>query len=1117
MSSPVLFPSLDEEQRREAINPLRSFIVQAPAGSGKTELLIQRHLRLLSSVSRPEAIVAITFTIKAASEMRERILCALREAQGGDVPVTAHKALTFQLAQGALKRNEELGWNLLENPSRLRIQTIDALCGSIVAQMPWLARLGSPPAIQEKAEHLYEEAARRTVMLLAGDRDAEAVEVLLEQLDNDAAQARNLLAKMLERRDQWLSIVTQTDEDERESLEEVLSNIISDALKRADALIHKHERDAILRAAARYWAAKGDIPLGFAAWPSADLDGKKTWVAIANLLLTGGGTWRKRLDVNCGFPPNLGQAKKDCQALISRLSVVPCLLEALAEIQTLPPPRYSDQQWKITGSFLKCLKLAAAQLKLVFRQRGEVDFSEIALAADYALGSIQDPSDLAFRLDSRIDHLLIDEFQDTSVSQFAFLSKLLYGWTPGDGRTVFVVGDPMQSIYRFRKAEVGLFLEARDFGFGAIRPEALRLVANYRSNMEIVQRANEIFEQIFPKDDDVAEGAVRYEPSQSVLPPREERSVHFHAFATNDDRGEANRVVELVRQARARRPQGTVGVLVRARSHLPAITTALRNAGLRYRALEIDPLGQRQVVQDLLSLTRAMLHLGDRVSWLAILRAPWCGLSLADLHTLMTGKDNAALVYSLLSSNLPLMSDDGRPRVSRLLAVLKNAFEDRGRWPLRRWVERTWQMLGGPACVGEESLADAADYFDRLEALQHGADLPNLDQLSVFIEDLFARPDPTASDFLEILTIHKAKGLEFDTVIVPGLGRAGATDENALVLFNECRRPDGSVERLIAPRAETGAAEDPIYKHLKNIEQRKERNEWRRQLYVAFTRAKSELHLLGAAQVNSEGEVIPPGKSYLKDLWKALRPDERACFEEAATLAESPRASVEGPPSPGLRRLPADWAPPSPPSSVWWHDEPTTEAHAPSFEWVGSSLRHSGTVVHAILQRIARGRSRDVSASAVRNALAQLGVPPVDLEDSVKRVTEAVASTLASARGGWILDHHSESRYEYEVTGVVDGEIVRGTVDRTFVDEEGTRWIIDYKTSVHEGGRLNEFLDEQMRRYRGQLDRYARLLEPLGQPVRLGLYFPLLDAWREWPARGRPETRVQATGQLPLF
>ena len=137
------------------------------------------------------------------------------------------------------------------------------------------------------------------------------------------------------------------------------------------------------------------------------------------------------------------------------------------------------------------------------------------------------------------------------------------------------------------------------------------------------------------------------------------------------------------------------------------------------------------------------------------------------------------------------------------------------------------------------------------------------------------------------------------------------------------------------------------------------------------------------------------------------------------------------------------------------------------------------------------------------------GVSPLDLEHAAQRVRQAFARIRVCRRGRWILESHEDSRSEYAVTGVVNGEVVRGLVDRTFIDK-GVRWIVDFKTSEHQGGKLEEFLDEQQRRYRDQMERYAWILAPLGVPVRLGLYFPLLDEWREWAPEQATIRRVQA-------
>jgi ATP-dependent exoDNAse (exonuclease V) beta subunit len=192
----------DSPARARALHTSTSFIVQAPAGSGKTELLIQRCLKLLTLVDSPEAIVAITFTRKAAGEMRARVLEALRKADAGTPAETDHEQVTQDLARQVLDRDRALGWNLLRNPAQLRIDTIDALCASITRRMPWLARFGAMPEISEKADDLYREAARNTLRRV--EKGDEALAYLLLHLDNDFNQARKLIISMLEKRDQWL-------------------------------------------------------------------------------------------------------------------------------------------------------------------------------------------------------------------------------------------------------------------------------------------------------------------------------------------------------------------------------------------------------------------------------------------------------------------------------------------------------------------------------------------------------------------------------------------------------------------------------------------------------------------------------------------------------------------------------------------------------------------------------------------------------------------------------------------------------------------------------------------------------------------------------------------------
>ena len=985
----------------------------------------------------------------------------------------------------------------------MRIQTIDSLCASITRQMPWLARLGAQPAATEEAGRLYLEAARRTLAQVEQETpQREALEAVLAHLDNNVPRACDLIVEMLSIRDQWLPLVASGDV-RREDLERAMRNAVTDGLSRASALVPGPIRAEVLHLVRCAADELGSSPI-LARWPDASAENLPLWLGLASFLLTAKHAWKRRVDKRDGFRAGSSH-KQRFEGLLEMLKPKEDLREALQLVRALPPPSYTDGQWRVMRALFDVLKLAVAHLKLVFREHGEVDFCEIAEAARYALGHAEAPSELALGLDARIQHLLVDEFQDTSIAQFELVERLTAGWEQGDGRTLFLVGDPMQSIYRFRRAEVGLFLKTAGGTVGGIAPETIVLKANHRSLAGIVERVNAIFTRILPASDDIGAGAIAYSPCVATRPQAGEEPISIHAFREGEDAAEAALVMKLVRQAMRADPNGSVAVLVRARTHLPEIVAALRREDLPFRAVDIDPLSDRPVVRDLVALTRALLHLGDRPSWLAVLRAPWCGLTLGDLHALAGGMTES-VVWDLLRGDLGALTPEGQTRVARLRRALEAAFAERGRWPLRRWVERTWAALGGPACLPEDDdLQDASDYLDLLEQSERAGDLMDFDGFRREVETLRAKPDSSAGGGLWVLTIHKAKGLEFDTVIVPGLGRGAPPDRSALLLSAERPQPDGSVDRLLATIRETGKELDPLYGYLSALERQKVRHEDARLLYVASTRARTRLHLLGHAKRYANGDIRPESGSLLELLWPGLREEERRRFFERYEAAGQEAAAEARPAGVPLRRLPLNWTPPPLPEPVTFKVTGGVQTAKPSYLWVGDQLRHVGTVVHAALQRIAqRGAASPDPAGRRewhRSALANLGVVPSELDEAVLRVEEALDRTLASPRGRWILAPHAEARCEYAVAGMLDGEIVHGAIDRMFIDDDGACWIIDYKTTTHQGGDLEFFLDEEQRRYRPQLERYARLLAPARRVLKLGLYFPLLDAWREWDAQ----------------
>ena len=720
----------DEIARDRALN-VASFIVEAPAGAGKTELLTQRYLRLLAVVENPEEVLALTFTNKAATEMRDRILGSLERAASGEMPEQPHKRLTFALAKNVLAHDRARVWGLLGHPGRLRITTLDALCASLARQMPYLSRFGAQPGVSEDAEAHYATAARRTLEMLesggveSGGADADVVAAALAFMDNNAGRLERLLVNMLGRRDQWLHHATRIENGEMKAeVEAGFAALIERDLAQIDALLDARWQ-SLLMPLARF--AAGNVPetleplLDWFTPLTAAIEDMPRWQALANLLLTGTGTLRKALNKNIGFPADkeLKPQKEAMSALLADLSGVPGIEAALSQIGGLPYPELSDAEWLTVEVFSRLLQLAAGQLWLAFQEAGEVDFIEIAARAGLALGDDEAPTDLAQALDYRIRHLLVDEFQDTSPTQVALIEKLTRGWMPDDGRTLFVVGDPMQSIYRFRKADVGLFLRVRERGIGDLRLEHLRLFRNNRSFPGIVDWVNTAFPSIFPPQDVPEMGAVCYAESAATRPARPDSGVSVHPLIERAENSaaedEARCILNLILTARRDYPAERIAILVRARSHLDALVGEIRRSApeLRFQAVEIEGLDGRQHVQDLLTLFHALHHRADRVHWLALLRAPWCGLLLADLHAL-AADDKQQTIWQLMQDEARLgrLSANGRQRLLHVREVLALAFAHRARQHPRRWLEGVWLMLGGPRCLeAPEALADVEAFF----------------------------------------------------------------------------------------------------------------------------------------------------------------------------------------------------------------------------------------------------------------------------------------------------------------------------------------------------------------------------------------------------------------------
>jgi len=1090
------------EVRLKARHPALSCLVQAPAGSGKTELLTQRILALLATAQEPEEILALTFTRKAAAEMRRRVIESLCRSRPDEF--VSHQMETWLLAQDVLKRSGEKGWHLIQHPARLRIMTLDSLTYSLARQLPLLSGLGDMPSPMEYAQATYRNAAEAALNEAMRDYPEAAEYVLLHQ-DHNAVAVIKLLADMLAKREQWLDEIAAHARDMdalRQMLEDNLAVIMMQKLADCERLMPvqlKKELPALMIFAGEN---RGDDSCRqMTVWPETSLAQLGQWKQIADFLLTAKyPVFRKSRGVNVklGFPADKENAvqKEQFKELLDMLADEMELAESLHALRQLPDSvAMDDGQWKVLESLFLLLVLANRHLQFLFDRQGEADYTEIALRAMDALGANDEaPADLLMKLDYRIHHILVDEFQDTSHLQMRLLQCLTAGWQEGDGRhrSLFMVGDPMQSIYRFRKAEVGLFLNAAKNEAGLPAIKALQLERNFRSVLAIVEWVNRAFQSIFPKHQDVVSGAVVHAPALAAL--SHEGSVNLYLQHGADTSLEAETVVQLVQkelatpshEGKAQR----IGILARSRKHLHAIMPALKEAGIAFRAIKILPLNSRPEVRLLRALLRALLHPADRESWAAILRAPCCGLATRDLHALMAG-DNRP-VWQLIEDDevKQRLSVDAQARLIFVHQALEPCMASSGKVLVRELFETAWKRLSMPALVDETVGLNIDAALELIESLDEGGhiDFALLDER---LEQLYAAPDSSAqAGQIELLTMHGAKGLQWDVVILPGLGHSGANSDTPLLAFSDVPVEGGAMPLMAAKAAARN--KDAFYTLVQNVEKSKNNHELQRLLYVACTRAKTTLHLLGHVS-EEKGEA---GKG---SLLHPLLTDGNDCFgAQILHIYPADESTARGRSS--LQRI--SCLPEVMPVSGESSREQETE-----YVWAGAEASPAGNAVHAALQCIAEVGVENWTAEKTDRVLVYMyrilmadGLSGDMLEAASVRCADGFQCVLNSEKGQWILSgRHRDAHSEWALSMQLDDRVSHHVIDRSFIDEQGIRWIVDYKTASHEGGGLDVFLTDEGKRHAPQLQRYAAILKMLepDREIRTALYFPMLDAWKE--------------------
>jgi ATP-dependent exoDNAse (exonuclease V) beta subunit len=1207
-SSTIKASPPDQPQRRRALDAGRSILVQAPAGSGKTDLLTRRFLRLLAEVDDPSQIVAITFTRAAAAGMRNRILSELEKAAANDSPDSDEFSM-LSLARRALDRSYAGGWQLLDLPAQLRISTIDSFCRDLAIQQPLLSGFGSDLQITEQPRDLYRRAARNTLqkISLGNSPLSAAIESLLLWRDNNWHEMEALLVDMLAQRDRWMHDFVLSREPDwvalRERLERPFVRAIADALAHIGRLLDQvpHARQEALLLA-RFACSQGAAALHqdlaelpeFPNGPFSDNDAleaaRRAHICLAKLLLTDDGDFRKKVDKRNGFPTEHKSEKARHAALISDLRNISGFDDSLAAIASLPPAHYTDENWAIVRACFMLLRGAAAELQIVFAETGVVDFIEVAQIAQRVLaGDDGLPTDTAIDLADGIRHLLVDEFQDTSRRQHRLLAKLAAAWPDPHGRTIFVVGDPMQSIYSFRDADAELFHRVQKFGLEISDGDQLlfdfvSLTANFRTTPALVRELNQSFTQIFASDDGSGVTFSSAEPFRDAVPPstprlalhlefmpQSERSASFNpdsAVRRLESQRQRQAAIEAqtadliavirthldrMAQAEARGEKYRVAILARTRKSLEQLAAALRQSQIPFLAVELEKLKDRPEILDALALARALLNPLDRVAWLGVLRAPWCALSLADLHTLSIDDPDSTRrsIPDLLNERVHFLNMRSRNAVQRVLDATNSVPRLRNQLPtatVGTLLEQVWLSLGGASCVDATARANLHLLWTALDGLPSGEPDMLHSALDSALEKLTALPNPEASTDcgVQLMTIHKSKGLEFEVVIVPDMQAHGSKTRGDLLAWLERGLAESGdsgeiTEFLVAPIQSKGADRGQAKAWIDRIRCERDLQEARRILYVAATRAREELHLFARPEYKDDSgalALVNPSNCLLSTAWPAFAAEIQSRFDEwNSARAAAPESEVvediaagEGNllimPSPArpaiLRRLPADFHPPQTDSfSDVFSSEVPIGLDGPQLyarHEGGALSRALGTAVHSLLEQIALLRTtRDWPSTRAAltqmqpRILAPMRAGGISLPEANSLAASALDLALKATHdphGQWILSPHEDATSEAAWAGIVDGVLRTVRIDRIFragleplSTGDDAWWIVDYKTAHADDLDPSVALPSLRRIFAPQIEAYAAVLRNRhgrGKALRAALYYPRMSSFDWW-------------------
>jgi ATP-dependent helicase/nuclease subunit A len=1113
--------------RKEVLSPAESFHVESPAGAGKTSLLTARFIHLLAQVNDPREILALTFTNKAANEMQERVQTILHQAEKEIVSDSAWMNELLLVARKALKKHKTHQHLILASDG-LQITTFHSFCNQIIKQAPVEAQVPLEAVIlaeEEQDELILESLGRtqRTLMALPPkDPSRKALERVLLYFNNNWKALSSDLAQLTVQRDRLTDLlkVVRGHPDPahlEQVLRERLGLLIGRKLESLKNLLESIDLGQNWTSFYQHLVLHGaaiavQIPVQM---PGGEWAALPAWQGIAELCTTKSGSARKQFGPKTGFYSGFKQTP-----WADYLESLPQpILERLHKIKSYPSPETSPVDVGLLFDLILLISQVVDHYRQLCQKRGVIDFVELEQAALKVLGSDEAPTDLQLILDQRINHILVDEFQDTSLNQWQLIQYLCAGWSPGDGRTLFIVGDPKQSIYGFRKAEVSLFMKARNGlplpGQGLLPLKAVYISTNFRSRKELIDFTNDLFSKTIMAHPNLEVDEVSFleaQPAPEML-TQDPGTIKLTLLSKEEDPTlsrlkEAAWLAGAVNQADQDPRSGSIGILLFARTHLPLYLKALYEQGLQVQVQEGLNLEDRPEVQDLFALTRSLVRPQDDLAWASMVRSAWCWLGLDDLLQISQLPMSSFAEKVMSFAQMP----QAQQAVKTLGQVLGHYQNQTGRLPLHRVLQKIWEELSGPKQVAERyglsGVRNCRQFLQLLFQAEKGLPEETLSHLEFLLASAYAPPDPLASrSKVTIMTVHHAKGLEFDTVFLPHLDRnplEGSGREDLPYILE--RLPGEREEYLIGLKPDRRTKNDPgVLGMLKDLKKERGLGEAKRLYYVALTRAKKNLCLSGLYSGKEEVEKAPK-HSLLGFLLNHPGKEKFLEIDYDPRLPEMVKGRVEPLVKEDVLPLPFV-SEPVPyriilPSGL--HEEdlfPEEADQTENFlqeEFKGPYGMARGTVIHRILEHLGMGKGLPTEKAVVQALMAEGVGDEAGQEMADLILAEVCACQQEPFCANILRADHPFSACEWVLEDQVEvGTVRSGVIDRIIFD--GKDWlVVDYKTtSLPEGIAVGTFFQEQDVLYRKQLLAYqemlahARSIDPA--LIRLFLYFTALQ------------------------